>query len=82
MAACARAVDQGDGSFLLVLDPAATDLTACTYVVQSGEDIANSFTMMTSEDGGYFSAGLITCWAMAYGVKAIIKILKGSSNES
>ncbi|MGZ8287956.1 MAG: hypothetical protein ACXWU7_02085, partial [Telluria sp.] len=81
MSVCARALLQPDGSYLLALDPTATDLTACTYVVQSGEDLSNSFTMMTAEDGGYFSAGLVTCWMTAYGIKAIIKILKGSSNE-
>lgn len=81
MAVCARGVVQQDGSILLVLDSSVTNLATCQYVVQSGSDISNSFLLMTAEDGAVFSSGVIACWALAYGIRSIINILKGSTNE-
>jgi hypothetical protein len=78
MPVCAKGQQQADGSVLLVLDPLATDLTACTYVVESGADLSNSFSLMTAEDGGVFAAGLITCWLAAWGVRKIIDVIRGS----
>lgn len=80
MAVCARAVAQPDGSLVLVLDPQATNLATCTYVVQSGTDISNSFLLMSAEDGAFFSAGLVTVWLTAYGIRSIINVIKGSEN--
>lgn len=81
MAVCARGVQQPDGAVLLALDPTATDLTACAYVVESGMDISNSFLLMSAEDGAVFSGGVITCWFTAYVIRSIIFIIKGSTNE-
>ena len=81
MPVCARAVPQPDGTLLLVLDPAATNLTTCAYVVETGPDISNSFLLMSAEDGGFFSAGLVTCWMTAYGIRSVISIVKGSSTN-
>lgn len=81
MAVCARGVQQSDGTVALVLDPLATNLATCTYVVQSGPDISNSFALMSAEDGAFFSAGLVTVWLTAYGIKSIINVIKGSENE-
>lgn len=81
MPVCAKAIQQADGVLLLALDPLATDLTACTYVVESGAEIANSMFSMTAQDGGAYSAAIIGCWILAYCVRTIVQIIKGSENE-
>lgn len=81
MPACARAVQQQDGTFLLALDPSATDLTACSFVVESGAELANSLFSMTAQDGAVNSALIISCWLVAFGVRSIIHVIRGSENE-
>lgn len=76
MAACARAVQQADGSLALVLDPTATDLSACPYVVQSGAELANSLFSLTAEDGAYVSTAIISAWVVAYLIRSIIAVIK------
>jgi hypothetical protein len=81
MAACARAVQQPNGSFLLELDPAATDLTACQYVVQSGAELGNNLLTMSVEDGAIASGLIIGCWVTAFGVKSVINVFRGSTKD-
>lgn len=81
MPACAKAVQQPDGSLALVLDPLATDLTACTYVVESGAELANSLLDLTAEDGGLYAGGIISVWCVAYGIRSVISILRSSEHE-
>lgn len=79
MAACAQVVQQADGKLLLVLDPVATDLSTCPYVVQSGAELSNSLFSLTAEDGAQLSAAIVACWVAAWGLKAIINVVKGST---
>lgn len=81
MAACARAVQQADGSLALVLDPAATDLATCSYVVQSGPEVANNPFALSAQEGGAVSAAIIACWLAAYYAKALISVFKGSDEK-
>lgn len=81
MPACARAIQQQDGTFLLALDPAATDLSACAYVVESGADLGNALLSMTGADGAMYSGAVIGCWVLAFCVRTIVQIIKGSENE-
>ena len=78
MAACAQVVQQADGKLLLVLDPVATDLSTCPYVVQSGAELSNSLFSLTAEDGAQLSAAIVACWVAAWGLKAI-NVVKGST---
>ncbi len=82
MAVCARTVQQPDGTLLLALDPAVSDLSTCAYVVATGAELGASPFSMTAEEGGVVSAGLISCWAIAWGFRQVIFILKGSSHEN
>lgn len=79
MAACVQAVHQADGKLALVLDPVATDLSACAYVVQSGAELSNSLFSLTAQDGAQLSAMIIACWVSAFVCKAIINVIKGST---
>jgi hypothetical protein len=81
MASCARAVQQADGSYLLALDVQSTDLTACAFVVESGAELGNSMFSMTAQDGGLYSSYIVGCWVVAFSIRAIAQILKGSENE-
>lgn len=82
MATCAVAVLQPDGSYFLKIDPSVTDVSTCSYVVQSGADIANSLFSMSAEDGSLVSVGIVSVWAAAWGIKAVITVVKGGSNEA
>lgn len=79
MPVCAQAVQQADGKLALVLDPAATDLSTCPYVVQSGAEVANSLFSLTAEDGAQLSVAIVSCWVAAWAIKAIIHVVRGSS---
>jgi hypothetical protein len=79
MAVCAQAVQQPDGKLALVLDPTATDLSTCPYVVQSGAEVANSLFSLTAEDGAQLSAMIVSCWAAAWAIKAIVHVIRGST---
>lgn len=79
MPICAVTVLQPDGSLLLALDPAVSDVSTCAYVVQSGAEVGGSILSLSIEDGGLISAGIVSCWALAWGIKSIINIVKGSS---
>lgn len=83
MPTCARAVQQADGSLALVLDQSATDVTACSYVVQSGPEIANSLVALSAEDGAAVSAMIVSVWAAAWGIRAVIDVVRnnGASDE-
>lgn len=85
MAVCARAVQQPDGSFLLGLDPAVTDLTTCAYVVETGSatgwrELGNMSIDNATEIGSY--VGVV--WAIAWGFRAVAKSLslQGPENEN
>lgn len=80
MPVCARVIVV-DGENVLALSPAETNLATCAYVVESGPDLANSFLLLDAEGGAAFSAGVISCWMAAYGIRSIISVLKGSTNE-
>lgn len=82
MAICARGVTQADGSIVLVLDPAAPDLSTCPYVVQSGAELANSLFSLTAEDGAYVSSAIISVWIVAYFIRQIINVVKIGSSDS
>lgn len=82
MPACARAVQQADGSLALVLDPSATDLSTCAYVVQTGAELGNSLVSFSASDGALLSSGVISCWVAAYGIRSVIEVIKGSTNET
>jgi len=79
MAACAQAVQQPDGTLVLRLEPTATDLSTCQYVVQSGAELANSLFSMTAADGALVSTGIISVWVAAFGIRSIINVVRGSS---
>jgi hypothetical protein len=81
MAACAQAVQQPDGRLVLELMPAATDLSTCQYVVQSGAELANSLFSLTAADGAKLSSAIVSLWIIAYVFRSNISLIKGSTNE-
>jgi hypothetical protein len=79
MAVCARAVQQSDGSFLLGLDPAVTDLSTCAYVVETGSSNAwSELGNMSIENAQLVGAEVGAVWAIAWGFRAVLKSLFNS----
>lgn len=78
MPACLKSQQLADGSLVLAIDPLATDLTACAYVVESGAELANSLVNLTAEDGGLYASYVIAVWIVAYGIRSIINIVRSS----
>lgn len=76
MAVCAKAVLQSDGSYLLGLDPAVTDLSTCAYVVETGSVTGwSELGNLSIANAEEISAYVITVWAIAWGFRAIAKSL-------
>lgn len=67
------------GAIWLALDPVQSNLAACAYVVQTGEEASTSSFVLSAEDGAIFSAGLISCWLIAFGIRSIIHVIRGST---
>lgn len=82
MPVCARAVQQADGSMALVLDTTQTNVSACTYVVQTGPEVASSLVALSIEDGGLISSAIVGCWAAAYGIRQLVNFVQTGSNEA
>lgn len=82
MATCAVAVQQANGSYALFIDPSVTDVSTCSYVVQSGPDIANSLLTMSVQDGAIYGSAISGVFIAAWCFTAISRALKGGSNES
>jgi hypothetical protein len=81
MPVCLKVVQLADGNSVLVLDPTATNLTACTYVAETGAELGNSLFNLTAQDGGIWSAGVISVWMAAYGIRSLISIIRSSEHE-
>jgi hypothetical protein len=82
MAICAQAVLQPDGSYVLVLDPAVTDVTTCAYVVESGADFGlGSITKLSVTDAQEIAG---SCWipfVVAWGFKKLAQFTQEYGNE-
>jgi hypothetical protein len=70
---CANAVQQPDGSYLLVLDPTQTDYGTCAYVVESGSETAwASLPGMSIDNALVISGAIAGLWALAWGFRQLI----------
>lgn len=82
MSVCAVAVAQGDGSFLLGLDPSITDLSACAYVVQTGSDFGLTQLLNLSVPDALLLSSLVSgVWVAAWAIRMLIQVLRGNENE-
>lgn len=82
MSLCVELSQNPDGS--LRLDPTAeTDLQACAYVLQTGAEVGNSPLYLTPAQGVEISVAILGVWAIAWGIKQVVKVLSsGDSNET
>lgn len=62
-----------------MIDTNASNVSTCAYVVQSGAEVANSPFALSAEEGAYLSAMVIGCWITAYVIRAVINVIKGST---
>lgn len=82
MSQCVDITQNPDGS--LRLEPSSsTDLQACPYVLQSGAEVGNSPLYLTPSQGVEISVAILGVWAIAWGIKQVVKVLSsGDSNET
>ncbi|WP_211453005.1 hypothetical protein [Collimonas antrihumi] len=82
MSTCAKAVQQQDGSYLLVLDPSVTIVTTCQYVVQTGDEASlGSLLALTPDQGLAIGSAIGLLFAGAWLFQPVIQTFKGGSNE-
>ncbi|HTD06234.1 hypothetical protein [Undibacterium sp.] len=82
MAICVSASTNPDGSLKLVPEPDKTDLSTCSYVLQSGAEVAeSSLANLTPAQGLEISMAVCALWALAWGIKQVANTLKGNANE-
>jgi hypothetical protein len=61
--------------------PNVTDYSTCSYVVQSGAEVANSLFTLSAEDGAMVSASIIGVWVAAWVIRQVINVVKGSTDS-
>ena len=83
MASCARAIQQPDGTYLLVLDPTVADISTCAYAVSTGGEAAlGSLLAMSPDDALVISGAVCLLWSMAWAIKQVARSLNtGNQNE-
>lgn len=83
MAVCARAVQQPDGTLLLALDPTATDLSTCPYVVQDGAMNAwHELGNLSIANAETIGLGIGVVWGVAFTFRVLIRTLSLNQHES
>jgi hypothetical protein len=84
MSTCAAAssIQNSDGSYSLEVLPMQTDLSQCQFVVISGSEAANGqLLQLTPSDAVTISIAVCAVWALAWGFKQLINLMKESPNE-
>jgi len=84
MPVCAKAIQQPDGTLLLALDPANTNLSTCQYQVDDGASNAwRELGNMSLSDAQTVTIAVGVMWASAWAFKAIGRAIgPASSHES
>jgi hypothetical protein len=85
MAACAKAVLQPDGSYLLGLDPTVTDTSTCAYVViTQGDQTLLQLSSLSMDDAVVISMTVGVLWAGAWVYRMLANLLsnQGSPYEA
>lgn len=81
MAICVSAATNPDGSLQLMPDTSKTDLSTCSYVLQSGAEVAeSSLANLTPAQGLEISVAICGVWALAWGIKQVANTLKGNEH--
>lgn len=77
MPVCARVVQYTDGSSLLALDPAVTNLSTCAYVVETGSEFGGwtQLLSMTPDEALVISGAVALLWAVAWGFRILRQVL-------
>lgn len=74
MAVCAKTLQQQDGTLLLALDPAQTNLATCAYVVETGTASGwRELGELTVADANVIGTYVGVVWAVAWAFRAIGK---------
>jgi len=70
------------GSQVLAVDTAATDLTTCVYVVESGLEQLSGLPALDATDGALLGSAIVGCWLIGWAIKQAIRALNvGEPNE-
>jgi hypothetical protein len=86
MAVCAVPKPQPDGTVLLAIDPAVTDLSSCQYVIEEagGSNAWRELGAMSIGDAQTIGAAMCLVWAVSWGFRALsrsISTSEGYQNE-
>lgn len=86
MPVCARVIQQPDGALVLALDPAASDLSSCAYVVETGSATSawSELGNLTIPQAQQVGMGVVLVWAIAWTFRVLAKSIssfESSQNE-
>lgn len=82
MAACATAVQQADGSFLIALDVTNQNLSTCPYVLESGAEFSTgSLLDLSPEQATQLATAIAALWVAAWCMRALIRTLGSSDHD-
>lgn len=81
MPVCAQAVQTANGT-MLAIDPEATNVGTCQYVLQTGaEAVYGSLLSLSPGDATWLSFSVIAVWAVAWFYKQAAATVKGSDHH-
>lgn len=65
-------------AMVYTIDPTVSDMSLCAYVVDTSSSGVSQFANMSAEDGAIYSAGIVGCWIVAYFLRTVFSVIKGS----
>jgi hypothetical protein len=79
MPVCVAAVESGPatGAYYLTLDPSRTDTSTCAYLIDDGASNAwRELGNMSIENASQIGTAVGLVWAIAYGIRLVIRSVR------
>jgi len=73
--------DNGGGSFS-VANPQPTDINTCVYVIAQPAEVQPALWAMTAEQGTTIGTAIMLVWAIAWGFRAVIRVLSTDDSQN
>lgn len=70
-----------NGSDYVAMQQAVQFFATCQSVGQCASSGSSVLDTFSAADGAMLSASVIACWVTAFGIRSVIDVIRGSTNE-
>ena len=81
MSQCVQITQNQDGTLVFTPD-SQTDLSQCSYVIQTGAEAGNSLTALSPAQGELIGGYVAALWASAWAIKQVAKVLHSGDQQN